>query len=176
MALDPYNEPQYGERVPYVITQGELNSRLVDRAVAPEDLLNSKYVHLSPDSIDSHILNANRTSQLDGMYYISRVLIPPLERILNLVGADVKSWFFDVPRRARAEDAEETGALTSPDEQDLSDSEDPDRPKMEGHQLVNRCVLCGDASIEQGMFSLMIKVFSLISQQESAKIASSIQT
>lgn len=44
MALDPYNEPQYGERVPYVIARGETGSRLVDRAVAPEDMLDSKCV------------------------------------------------------------------------------------------------------------------------------------
>ncbi|KAG5221893.1 recovery protein [Salix suchowensis] len=30
--------------------------------------------------------------QLDAEYYITRVLIPPLERIFNLVGADVRRW------------------------------------------------------------------------------------
>lgn len=52
MALDPYNEPQYGERVPYVIAQGELGSRLVDRAIAPEDMLDSKLV-LPSQSLDA---------------------------------------------------------------------------------------------------------------------------
>lgn len=36
-------EPQYGERVPYVIIRGEPGSRLVDRAVPPEELLRDKY-------------------------------------------------------------------------------------------------------------------------------------
>ncbi|KAA1471469.1 hypothetical protein DENSPDRAFT_837475 [Dentipellis sp. KUC8613] len=82
-ALDPNDEPQYGDRVPYVITRGEPNTRLVDRAVRPEELIES------------------REKRLDGTYYISRVLIPPLERIFNLVGADVRAWFEDMPRRLR---------------------------------------------------------------------------
>jgi DNA polymerase zeta len=43
MIQDENNEPQYGERVPYLITRGEPNTRLVDRAVAPEELLNNRY-------------------------------------------------------------------------------------------------------------------------------------
>nr|VWO96738.1 DNA polymerase (EC [Ganoderma boninense] len=41
--------------------------------------------------------------RLDAAYYISRVLIPPLERIFNLVGADVRSWFDDMPKSLRAD-------------------------------------------------------------------------
>lgn len=40
---DPRAEAEYGERVPYVITNGE-GSRLVDRAMAPEELLNNRFV------------------------------------------------------------------------------------------------------------------------------------
>jgi DNA polymerase elongation subunit (family B) len=43
MMMDENYEPQYGERVPYVITRGEPNSRLVDRAVAAHELLENKY-------------------------------------------------------------------------------------------------------------------------------------
>ena len=42
MMVDENYEPQYGERVPYVITRGEPNSRLVSRAVAPLELLDNK--------------------------------------------------------------------------------------------------------------------------------------
>jgi DNA polymerase zeta len=31
--------------------------------------------------------------RLDAEYYISKTLIPPLERIFNLVGANVRSWY-----------------------------------------------------------------------------------
>jgi DNA polymerase elongation subunit (family B) len=43
MIQDANDEPQYGERVPYVITRGEPGMKLVDRAVAPEELLHNRY-------------------------------------------------------------------------------------------------------------------------------------
>jgi len=43
MIEDENNEVQYGDRVPYVIIRGEPHVRLVDRAVAPEELLQNKY-------------------------------------------------------------------------------------------------------------------------------------
>lgn len=39
MMEDPNDEPQYGERVPYVIVKGRPGAKLVDRAVSPEDVL-----------------------------------------------------------------------------------------------------------------------------------------
>ena len=44
MIKDSNDEPQYGDRIPYVIIRGELNGRLVDRAVAPEELFQDRYV------------------------------------------------------------------------------------------------------------------------------------
>ncbi|KAG7452885.1 DNA/RNA polymerase [Guyanagaster necrorhizus] len=78
--LDPHHEPQYGERVPYVISRGPPDTRLVDRAMEPLDLLNNPH------------------ASLDAEYYISRVLIPPLERIFNLVGANVRQWYEEMPK------------------------------------------------------------------------------
>ncbi|KAK2461909.1 hypothetical protein APHAL10511_006372 [Amanita phalloides] len=78
--LDPNNEPHYGERVPYVITTGPPGSRLVDRAMDPLEFMQNGHL------------------RLDATFYITRVLIPPLERILNLVGADVKQWYKDMPK------------------------------------------------------------------------------
>ena len=42
MLEDPNDEPQYGERIPYVIVRGEPGSRLVDRAVAPHELFRDR--------------------------------------------------------------------------------------------------------------------------------------
>jgi DNA polymerase zeta len=39
-----------------------------------------------------------REMRLDAEYYISKTLIPPLERIFNLVGANVHSWYKDLPK------------------------------------------------------------------------------
>src|SRR5271156_5876027 len=39
-----------------------------------------------------------RDMRLDAEYYISKTIIPPLERIFNLVGANVRSWYEDMPK------------------------------------------------------------------------------
>jgi DNA polymerase zeta len=44
MVNDPRAEPQYGERVPYVVTTGAPGARLVDRVVSPEEMLKTRYV------------------------------------------------------------------------------------------------------------------------------------
>ncbi|PWY82204.1 DNA polymerase zeta catalytic subunit [Aspergillus heteromorphus CBS 117.55] len=91
MVNDPRSEPQYGERVPYVVVTGAPGARLIDRCVAPETLLHD--VHLS----------------LDADYYITKNLIPPLERIFNLVGANVRQWYDEMPKVQRIRRVE--GAL-----------------------------------------------------------------
>ncbi|KAH8743089.1 hypothetical protein F5883DRAFT_634477 [Diaporthe sp. PMI_573] len=83
MLEDPRAEPQYGERVPYVVITGGPGARLIDRCVAPEDLLNNDHV------------------TLDAEYYITKNLIPSLERIFNLVGANVRQWFDEMPKVQR---------------------------------------------------------------------------
>jgi DNA polymerase zeta len=83
MLEDARAEPQYGERVPYVVVSGGPGARLIDRCVAPEDLLHDP------------------NSSLDAEYYISKNLIPPLERIFNLVGANVRQWYDEMPKVQR---------------------------------------------------------------------------
>ncbi|KAH8802853.1 DNA polymerase-like protein zeta catalytic subunit [Xylogone sp. PMI_703] len=83
MLEDPRAEPQYGERVPYVVITGAPGSRLIDRCVAPEELLE------------------NDQLELDAEYYISKNLIPPLERIFNLMGANVRNWYDEMPKFQR---------------------------------------------------------------------------
>ncbi|XEV03673.1 hypothetical protein FSHL1_008960 [Fusarium sambucinum] len=87
MLQDARAEPQYGERVPYVVISGAPGARLIDRCVAPEELLD------------------NPQWQLDAEYYISKNLIPPLERIFNLVGANVRQWYDEMPKVQRVHHA-----------------------------------------------------------------------
>ncbi|TFY71796.1 hypothetical protein EVG20_g1209 [Dentipellis fragilis] len=128
-ALDPNDEPQYGDRVPYVITRGEPNTRLVDRAVRPEELIGS------------------RDKRLDSAYYISRVLIPPLERIFNLVGADVRAWFDDMPKRLRINPQETI--QTSPQKSVLK-ADGRLAPNIDMHFSSFQCISCG-AATSQGI-------------------------
>ncbi|EMD65497.1 hypothetical protein COCSADRAFT_180252 [Bipolaris sorokiniana ND90Pr] len=83
MLADPRAEPQYGERVPYVVITGAPGARLIDRCVNPEMLLQNDHL------------------ELDAEYYISKNLIPPLERIFNLVGANVRQWYDEMPKIQR---------------------------------------------------------------------------
>ncbi|CAL1695850.1 unnamed protein product [Somion occarium] len=123
MVEDPGYEPQYGERVPYVIIRGKPLQRLVDRAVSPEEVLN-----------DSH-------KYIDASYYISRVLVPPLERILNLVGADVRSWYDEMPKILRADQPD--ALLLSP-RKPLNYVDMANRLSIDEHFLSSRCLTCDE--------------------------------
>ncbi|CAE6457952.1 unnamed protein product [Rhizoctonia solani] len=116
LALDPMAEPQYGERVPYVIIRGEPGSRLIDRAVPPEELLK------------------DRSKNIDENYYITHSLIPPLERIFNLVGANVRQWFEEMPKPARLDPIATIGSS--------EESENNGRYNIDGHFRRLECVVC----------------------------------
>ena len=156
MLKDVNNEPQYGERVPYVITRGEPGMKLVDRAVAPEELFHSGYVLFSILKFVKSTKLSCLSKHIDAMYYISRVLIPPLERIFNLMGADVRSWYDAMMKSVLADNPD--AVLASPEK---DKSEDELRVEVEGYEKAaidtyyrsNQCMLCG-ASTNQGLASI----------------------
>ncbi|SCV05835.1 LANO_0H16226g1_1 [Lachancea nothofagi CBS 11611] len=78
--LDHRAEPQHRERVPYVVIKGKPGQILRERCIPPE-------VFLSNDSFE-----------LDSTYYITKTLIPPLQRFFNLMGVDVAQWYNEMPR------------------------------------------------------------------------------
>ncbi|TFL06544.1 hypothetical protein BDV98DRAFT_610115 [Pterulicium gracile] len=80
LAADPQDHIHYAERIPYVVALDVNNPRILDRVLSPHEVLEN------PDK------------QLDSEYYITRVLIPPLQRIFTLVGADVRAWYEEMPR------------------------------------------------------------------------------
>ncbi|RCK64703.1 DNA polymerase zeta catalytic subunit [Candida viswanathii] len=81
---DPRKEPQYRERVPYVVYKDSSKPRIKDRCITPEEFIRS--------------YQTNKPYELDAEYYITRVLIPPLERIFNLIGVDVQGWYKQMPK------------------------------------------------------------------------------
>lgn len=80
MEEDTRSEPQFRERVPYLIVKGKLGQILRERALSPEEFL------------------ANKKLELDSDYYINKTLVPPLERLFNIIGVDVASWASEVTR------------------------------------------------------------------------------
>lgn len=119
MIEDPRLEPQYGERVPYVVITGGPRARLIDRCVAPEVLLQDAQL------------------ELDSEYYISKNLIPPLERIFNLVGANVRQWYDEMPKFQRIRRVE--GATASEGRDVLA------RKTLESYMKSSTCIVCRDS-------------------------------
>lgn len=129
---DPRDEPQYAERVPYIISNTE-GRRLIDRARTPQEML------------------ANRSLGIDAEYYIRNLLIPPLARIFNLVGADVEAWYNTMPRTKRAK------------------SYGAGRVRIDAHFRSSHCTVCGAESNAQlcadCLSSPDITAYSLLSRE-----------
>lgn len=76
MALDRRSEPRQGERVPYVVVYGSPGLPLIQLVRRPQELLSS-----------------SNSLRLNASYYITKQLIPPLERAFSLLGVDVREWY-----------------------------------------------------------------------------------
>lgn len=124
MLEDPRAEPQYGERVPYVVITGAPGARLIDRCVAPDVLLHNDH------------------NELDAEYYISKNLIPPLERIFNLVGANVRQWYDEMPKFQRIRRID-TESLALNRELIIS------KKTLESYMKSSACVVCREKLEEE---------------------------
>ncbi|KAK0142555.1 DNA polymerase zeta catalytic subunit [Merluccius polli] len=79
-AYDRRLEPRVGERVPYVIVYGSPGVPLIQLVRRPLDVLQDPSLHLN------------------ATYYITKQILPPLARLLQLVGVDVLRWYQELPR------------------------------------------------------------------------------
>lgn len=80
MESDHRARPQQRERVPYLVVRGSAGQILRERCLSPEEFF------------------ANENLELDSDYYINKTLVPPLERLFNVLGINVSEWSFDTPR------------------------------------------------------------------------------
>ncbi|CAH0553548.1 unnamed protein product [Brassicogethes aeneus] len=80
-AEDKRSEPRRGERVPYVIVNGPPGLPIIKLVRSPRELL------------------ADPSLRPNALYYITRVIIPPINRCLTLIGADLHIWFNQMPRK-----------------------------------------------------------------------------
>ncbi|KAH8661863.1 hypothetical protein BX600DRAFT_382546 [Xylariales sp. PMI_506] len=137
MLEDARAEPQYGERVPYVVVTGAPGARLIDRCVAPEDLL------------------ANSHLQLDAEYYIMKNIIPPLERIFNLVGANIRQWYDEMPKVQRIHRIDHGDRTLT-------------KKTLESYMKAAACLVCGTKTKNEGAICsgcLVSKPSSILSLQ-----------
>lgn len=85
------------------------------------------------------------------MYYITHALIPPLERVFNLVGADVSQWFMTMPKSFRADDYvkedDDQRRSTSPIGHEMKKTPGTGgRFKIDAHFRSSQCLTCGDVT------------------------------
>lgn len=66
--------PRKGERVPFIIGNGPPGLPLIKLVKCPHEML------------------ADEGLKINAVYYINKVLIPPLNRCLLLIGVDVNEW------------------------------------------------------------------------------------
>ncbi|TPX33312.1 DNA-directed DNA polymerase [Synchytrium microbalum] len=84
LQLDPRAQPQFAERKPFVLAAAaDKKTAIATLSVAPE------------------LAAANLGFQLNKSKYQEKIR-KPIERLFNLVGADVKAWFREVPKVDRA--------------------------------------------------------------------------
>lgn len=72
--VDRRSEPRRGQRVPYLVVNGAPNMALIRLVRSPYDYLNDEGL------------------KINALYYITKVIIPPLNRCFLLIGADVQEW------------------------------------------------------------------------------------
>ena len=127
MEKDPRREPLYGERIPYVVVNGEPGARLIDMVVSPETLV-----------------DYTKGLSLNAKYYIVKQIIPALSRMLHLVGADVEAWYKEMPvlrRRAPLRLGAPRSSLYGD-----SDLADHGRATLLHFYAARNCVVCDEST------------------------------
>jgi len=83
-------------------------------------------------------------AELDAEYYISKNLVPPLDRIFTLVGANVRGWYDEMPKIQRLR------SLNNVDSNLLEYEEDGTVTKrtMETYMRENSCLICSSAFVD----------------------------
>lgn len=74
MLTDPRNEPRRGERVPFLVVNGAPGLPLIKLVRKPLEFL------------------YDENYKINSIYYITKAIIPPLNRCLLLIGANVLDW------------------------------------------------------------------------------------
>ncbi|KAM4041549.1 DNA polymerase zeta catalytic subunit [Anomaloglossus baeobatrachus] len=90
VAYDRRSEPRVGERVPYVIVYGTPGVPLIQLVRRPIDVLQDQNL------------------RLNATYYITKQILPPLNRVFSLIGVDVFNWYDELPRIQKAYSAYST--------------------------------------------------------------------
>jgi len=128
MSLDPRAEPRYAERIPYVVVHGEPGARLSDVVVDP------------------HVMLANGL-RLHDTYYITKQIIPALQRVFGLVGADLRQWYAELPRVYRPPTSKRSGRIITSNvgpEVERGNKGGLVKGTIDHYYLSQHCSVCGE--------------------------------
>ncbi|KAH7102034.1 hypothetical protein BKA62DRAFT_701193 [Auriculariales sp. MPI-PUGE-AT-0066] len=117
---DQNDEAQYGDRIKYLMPRpSRPGERLVELATAPIEFM-EQGMHLHAD------------------YYIESMLIKPLDRILRLVGVNIRTWYNEMPKTRRIS----RGDVLN----------ENNRERIVGHFQSAQCVACKHSgTLEEGL-------------------------
>ncbi|GME82157.1 unnamed protein product [Ambrosiozyma monospora] len=89
--------------------------------------------------------------EIDSEYYIKKVLIPPLERIFNLMGGDVKAWYDAMPKSVKFDHLNKTNLknLVVHSSLCLNCGQLINVVPTKGHSLVTPPKLCDDCLADE---------------------------
>lgn len=76
----------------------------------------------------------NEGLKINAMYYITKAIIPPLNRFLLLIGADVNQWFADLPRKSQYLLSLETASKVMASTKFTNDANDFNHPPNATHK------------------------------------------
>ena len=80
VAKDKRSQPRVGERLPYVVTHGPPGVPLFNLVRSPHDVINDVGL------------------RLHDVYYITKLILPALDRVFSLLDVDVFQWYKETPR------------------------------------------------------------------------------
>lgn len=90
-------------------------------------------------------MNLSREKQLDFLYYLNRMILPPLERHFNLMGADIRGWFEEMPKPQKVENGEkqpDRAEAASPLTVRRRSNKKSSGLKIDQHFASNVCLVC----------------------------------
>ena len=123
MRVDRRAVARVGERVPYVVVYGEPGLRLIQLVRSPHTMLEQPHL------------------RLNSIYYITKVIVPALNRCLLLVGADAMTWYLQLSKTPPTRSLADTLRVGS----DLEGL----RPQVISQYFVaRRCAACGATCVK----------------------------
>ncbi|KAH8834549.1 hypothetical protein DL96DRAFT_1580914 [Flagelloscypha sp. PMI_526] len=126
-------EALYGDRVPYVIYRHPDKTRLVERSMDPLEFVDDGHHHL------------------DGKYYVEHVLLPPIDRILRLIGVRVLDWYNAMPKRIHASSNFTFHSKSKRNSRNIR------RVHIDDHFRSINCILCGRTTPKGGVCKKCLK-------------------